>query len=70
MVFELHIHCTLLNMVSHLIQLEVFLGESLSYLFELILDFIVFSIVLFNELSKFSLFHVVLQLIHDTVIHR
>jgi len=57
-------------MISHLVQLEVILGEGLSDLFELILDLIVFNIVLFNELSEFSLFHVVLQLIHDGVIHR
>ena len=70
MIFELHIHCTQLNMISHLVQLEVLLGEGLSDLFKLILDLIVFSIVLFDELSEFSLFHVVLQLIHDKVIHR
>lgn len=70
MIFELHIHCTQLNMISHLVQLEVLLGEGLSDLFEFILDLIVFNIVLFNELSEFGLFHVVLQLIHDSVIHR
>jgi len=70
MIFELHIHCTQLNMFTHLVQLEVFLGEGLSDLFEFILDLIVFNIVLFNELSEFGLFHVVLQLIHDGVIHR
>jgi hypothetical protein len=70
MIFELHIHCTQLNMFAHLVQLEVLLGESLSDLFEFILDLIVFSIVLFDELSEFGLFHVVLQLIHDSVIHR
>ena len=57
-------------MISHLVQLEVLLGEGLSDLFELILDLIVLSIVLFDELSEFGLFHVVLQLIHDSVIHR